>query len=99
MRAVGRVVTWIAADSFLPLERDDYDAADALWKVERFEDITVIGGVPTPLAIVMEDKQAGTSSELRVSSVRYDAQVPDGLFDPANLPKAADHPLWHPASH
>ena len=89
-----RVVTWVAEDSFLPLHRDYYDGAGALWKIERFENVTTIDGVPTPLRIVMEDKQAGTSSELRFSSVRYDVAVPDELFDPKNLPKAAAHPSW-----
>ncbi len=90
-----RVVTWIAADTFLPLQRDYYDPANALWKTERFEDRTVIDGVPTALRIVMENKQEGTSSELRVSNVRYDAKVPDDLFNPKDLPKAESHSLWH----
>ena len=90
-----RVVTWIATDTFLPLQRDYYDPANVLWKTERFEDRTVIDGVPTTLRIIMEDKQEGTSSELRVSNVRYDAKVPDDLFDPKDLPKATSHPLWH----
>lgn len=89
-----RVLAWIAADTFLPIQRDYYDPANALWKTERFEDRTVIDGVPTVLRMVMEDKQAGTSSELRVSDVRYDAKIPDELFDPTYLPKAASHPVW-----
>lgn len=89
-----RIVTWVAADTFHPLERDYYDPAKQLWKVERFENITTIDGVPTALKIVMKDVQQGGSSELRVSHVRYDADVPDDIFKPGYLPKAAGHPLW-----
>jgi hypothetical protein len=42
----------------------------------------------------MEDQQGGTSSALRVSDIRYGATVPDDLFDPKNLAKTAEHPLW-----
>jgi hypothetical protein len=91
-----RIVTWVAADTFHPLERDYYDPGKQLWKVERFENITTIDGVPTALKIVMKDVQQGGSSELRVSHVRYDVVVPDDIFKPGFLPKAASHPLWEP---
>ncbi len=94
-----RIVTWVAADTFHPLERDYYDPAKQLWKVEHFEDITRIDGVPTALKIVMEDKLRGGSTELRVSNVRFDAKVPDEIFQPEYLPKAASHPLWEPLRH
>ena len=89
-----RIVNWVAKDSMLPLRRDYYDAAKQLWKMERYEDETVLDGVPTVLRIRMEDKMQNTSTELRVSKVQYDAQIPDDLFDPDNLPQASQHPLW-----
>jgi outer membrane lipoprotein-sorting protein len=88
-RYYSRIVTWVAADSMLPLRREYYDVADRLWRTELFEDVKSIGGVPTPLRIRMEDKQTGASTELRVSNVRYDADIPDSLFDPQGLPGAA----------
>jgi outer membrane lipoprotein-sorting protein len=90
-----RIMMWIAKDSFLPLERDYYDPGNQLWKVEQFEDITVIDGVPTPLRIVMEDRLGGGSSEQRVSHVRYDVKVPDDLFSPDNLPRASTRSFWN----
>jgi hypothetical protein len=89
-----RIVTWVAKDSMLPLRRDYYDAGNRLWKTELFQDIATIDGTPTVLLMRMEDKQQYTSTEFRVSRVRYDAAIPDELFDPDRLPQASKHPLW-----
>jgi hypothetical protein len=89
-----RIVTWVAADSSLPLQRDYYAPSNRLWRIERFEEIKRIDGVPTPLWISMEDLQAGSSSKIEVSDVRYDVDVPDTLFDPGRLAEAAASPVW-----
>jgi outer membrane lipoprotein-sorting protein len=89
-----RILTWVAADSMLPLQRDFYDQAGRLWKSEFFEEVSVIDGVPTPLRIRMQDVQQGTSTELRVNAVRTDVDIPDELFDPEHLPRAAEARLW-----
>ena len=89
-----RIVTWLADDSSLPLERDFYDPSNTLWKVETFEQVRDVDGTPTPLRMRMEDKQQGGSTEIDVSDVRYGADVPDSLFDPAHLHEAAAAPLW-----
>ena len=91
-RYYSRIVTWIATDSMLPLQREYYDVAGRLWKVELYENTTV-EGVPTPVRIRMEDKQTGNSTELRVSNVRYDAQVPDQVFDSKRLPETVQQPF------
>ncbi len=89
-----RILTWVAADSMLPLQRDSYDRAGVLWKTEVFENVTVIDGVPTPLVMRMQDRQAGTSTELRVSEVRHDVDIPDEFFASERLSQAAASPLW-----
>jgi outer membrane lipoprotein-sorting protein len=89
-----RVVTYIAADTKLPVQRDYYDAAGALWKTEALDHLTNIDGIPTVLHAVMKDVQAQTSTELAVSEVRYDVDVPDAVFDPLKLGLVADHPVW-----
>ena len=91
----GRTVTWLPADSRLPLERDLYDPAKQLWKVERWEQLSVVDGVPTALRVSMEDVQSKTRTDIDVSAVRYDVSPPEGLLDPAQLPKAAGSPLWN----
>ena len=45
----------------------------------------------------MKDVQAQTSTELTVSEVRYDVDVPDALFDPQQMGQLADSPLWRGA--
>jgi len=88
-----RVITWVSQDSMLPVQRDYYDVAGNLWKTETFEE-AVIDGVPTPIRIQMKDLQGKSSTEIRVSDVRYDVEVPDALFDPLALPMAAGSPVW-----
>lgn len=93
-----RVVTYIASSNKLPLQRDYYDPAGALWKTETFDTITDIDGIPTVLHALMKDVQAGTNTDLAVSEVRYDVDVPDAIFDPMKLGELADNPLWQGAA-
>lgn len=92
----GRIVTWITVDSLLPLERDFYDHTDTLWKVETFIDIAPIEGVPTPQRIHIDDKQAGTFSEIQFANIHYNVDVPDSIFDLSRLSQAVDQPFWYP---
>lgn len=88
-----RVITWVSKDSMLPIQRDYYDVAGTLWKTETFEEAS-IDGVPTPIRIQMKDLQGKSSTEIRMSNVRYDTDIPDALFDPMQLPTAASSPAW-----
>ena len=89
-----RVVTWVDTESLLPLERDLYDQAGRLWKKILFDHVTPINGIPTPLRIRMVDVQQERSTELLLSGVRYDVELPDELFDPDGLPQVIASPLW-----
>ena len=89
-----KIVTWIATDSLLPLQRDYYATNGALWKTELFEDVSVIDGVPTPLRIRMKNILTATSTELYMSEVDYDADIPDSMFYPEGLSTVEAHPLW-----
>jgi len=88
-----RIVTWVSKESSLPVQRDYYDVSGTLWKTETFEE-ELIDGVPTPIRIHMKDLQGKSSTEIRVSDVRYDAQIPDELFDPQQLATAVGSPVW-----
>jgi hypothetical protein len=83
----------------LPLEREYYDRAGELWKRERLEHAVEVDGVPIPLRITMQDVQAKTQTTLLVKEVRANAQIPDDVFEPKNMPTAASHLVWqtHPA--
>jgi hypothetical protein len=65
-----------------------------LWKTQICDSATVIDGVPTILHVQLKDLEGKTSTDLNVSSVKYDVDVPDSVFDPDRLPALADDPLW-----
>jgi hypothetical protein len=81
-------VDWIAADSGLPLERDHYDVANALWRKQVYEDVATIDGVPTPMHVRVDDVQSNDWSDYEVKDLHYDIQIPDEVFDPKRLPDA-----------
>jgi outer membrane lipoprotein-sorting protein len=89
-----RIVDHVAPDTWLPLRREFYDPSNTLWKVEELADVTAVDGVPTPTRVRMQDVQQGGSSEIHVSAVRYDVDVPDTLFEPEHLPDAATSATW-----
>jgi hypothetical protein len=93
-RTFTRIVTWIAADTKRPLNREYYDVANRLWKVETFEDVATVHGTPIARHVRMQDLQTGYSSEYRISDLASDVQIPAALFDWQQLPQAADHPIW-----
>ncbi len=89
-----RVVSWVAADTWLPIRREFHDPAGLLWKVETWGDVTRIDGVPIPLRVRMEDVRGKGSTEIRVSDVLWNRELPPELFEPRNLPAAVDSPVW-----
>jgi hypothetical protein len=93
-RTFSRIVTWLVPATGQPLKREYYDPADRLWKTETFENVADIHGVPTAQRVRIEDVQTGYGSEYRAGEIAYGLSIPKELFDPAQLSKAADSPLW-----
>jgi hypothetical protein len=89
-----KIETTVAADTHLPIERRYFDPAGALWKVERWEHVAVINGIPTALSVTMDDVQAKSSSTMTVTDLAYGAEVPPSLVQPRNLPSAVTSPAW-----
>jgi hypothetical protein len=89
-----KIVAWVDPTTMLPLERDYYDPAGQLWKVETFQDVTVIDGQPVATRVKMQDKQTGGSSELVTSNLRFDVDLPDTLFERGTLPTVIGSPVW-----
>ena len=54
----------------------------------------VIDSVPTIMHVKMTDLLQNTSSEINVTQIKYDVEVPDALFDPTRLPKLVDDSVW-----
>ena len=88
-----KVISYVATDTLLPMERDFYDRAGRLFKSEHCM-VEIVDGIPTITKIVMNDVQSGSSSEIDVTKVIHNKQMPADLFDPKHLPEVADHPFW-----
>jgi hypothetical protein len=88
-----KVISYVATDTLLPVERDFYDHADRLYKTEHCT-VETVDGVPTITKIVMDNVNSGGSSEIDVTKVLPDKQPPADLFDPKHLREVADHPFW-----
>lgn len=85
----GRILTWVDAETMLPVQRELYDLSNKLYKVQFFERVERIDGVPTILRTRIENRQTGDRSEISVTGIRYDVEIPDSLFGLKNLPTAA----------
>ena len=75
-----RIVSWIDADTFLPIQRDYYDTNGQLWKTKLFEHIVVFNNIPMPLQIRMLD-------------VKNNRSTSEEAFDPEKLSEAALSPV------
>lgn len=92
-RPYTRVLTWVATDAPVPIDREFYDLTDTLIKTVHY-DFTTISEVPTITHVKIENKVDGTSTEMQVADVRFDVDIPDSLFDPSRLGQVADDPFW-----
>jgi len=89
-----RTVTWVDAATLLPLRREFYSPAGELFKTETFGSVSRIDGVPTPLEMKITTAGGNSSTTLLVTSVTYDANVPDSMFAPEGLRAIADSDYW-----
>lgn len=89
-----RTVTWIDAATLLPIRREFFSPAGDLFKVETFGAVTRIDDIPTPLEMRITNVGTNSSTTLTVTSVTYDANVPDSLFDEKSLRTVADADFW-----
>jgi outer membrane lipoprotein-sorting protein len=90
-----RIITWVAKDTMLPMQRDYYDVAGWLWKTMTFGDVKVIENIPTPLRLIMHDVQQSTSTTITYSDVDYGVDIPNTFFDPEHLPQTVEARFWH----
>ena len=89
-----RTVTWIDEATLLPIRREFYSPAGDLFKTETFGAVTRVDGIPTPLEMRITNVGTGSATTLTVTSVTYDADMPDSLFDEKGLSRVAEAALW-----
>ncbi len=80
-----RYVTWIDADTNLPVKREYFSPAGELFKLELFEGVTQVDGIPTPTKVTMNNLPSKSTSEMLVSSISYNNGIPDEFFSPKML--------------
>jgi outer membrane lipoprotein-sorting protein len=85
-----KIATWIDKETLLPVQRDFYDPAGQVFKIETFGSATRVDGVPTPMQITMDTIGAQSKSTIQVTDVTYGAGLPDDLFSPAKLSQIAE---------
>jgi hypothetical protein len=83
-----RVVTWVSALTFLPLQVEYFDPAGRLLRRGRARDVQLVQGVPTPFALEMDDVQQQHRTELALLDVDYDLPLDCGLFTKRRLHRA-----------
>lgn len=93
-RYYSRMLTWIAADTYLPVKREYYDRAGKLWKVVSYES-RKIDGIPTVTSIDLHDVQSRDTASWRVQAIAYhhDA-LPKRVLSPRGLGDMQAHPFW-----
>ncbi len=77
-----RLLMWIDKDSYMPLQIDYFDEDDPQMHKKRLtiSDIQIIGGIPTPMKMVMTDVQNDTDTVMEYMSVSYGEELDDDLF-------------------
>lgn len=85
-----KIATWIDKETLLPVQRDFYDPAGQVFKIETFGSVTRVDGIPTAMQITMDTVGAQSKSKLDVTDVTYGTGLPDDLFSPAKLSQIAE---------
>jgi len=84
-----RLILWVIKENFVPIVIDYYDEDDpTLWLKRSVQsDIRVIDTIPTPMKIVMYNKNDNTQTELELLEVKYNVTLSDGMFAERGLKK------------
>jgi outer membrane lipoprotein-sorting protein len=84
-----RLILWIIKKNFVPIVIDYYDESDTSFLLKRLvqSDIQVIDGIPTPMKIVMYNKQDNTKTSMWLTEVKYNIPLKDEMFTERGLKK------------
>jgi outer membrane lipoprotein-sorting protein len=85
----GKIVAWIDAESYAPLQQEFYDEDGTKLRVMRFSDLRQLGERTMAhrwLLIPLE--KPGHRTEILIESVEFDAQIEESVFTTRNLKRA-----------
>jgi hypothetical protein len=87
-----RVASLIAADGFMPIQRDFFDPAGQPLKVERFGNVKTVNGVPTRPRTGRHAVEE--PDDAAITDLAYDAQAGRAAPGRRASPKAVSSPGW-----
>ena len=76
----GRMRSWVAKDTWLPLKEEYDDRRGQLARVFTADEVQTIGGHPTVMRRTMRDVKREHRTEVVFESVRYDVGLSEELF-------------------
>lgn len=84
-----RLVMWITKEGFVPVVIDYYDELNSDMLLKRLiqSDIKDVDGVPTPMNIVMYNRQDNTQTSMTMSEIKYNIPMEDAMFTERGLKK------------
>ena len=84
-----RLIIWVIKKNFVPIVIDYYDESDPGFLLKRLvqSDIQIIDGIPTPMKIVMYNKQNNTQTSMELIEVNYNIPLKDEMFTERGLKK------------
>jgi outer membrane lipoprotein-sorting protein len=79
---------WVDKEKFLGLREELYAKSGKLLKVLTASDVKTFKNRFYPTVITMEDKlRKNSKTEMRVTDIQFDIQIPEGTFSERNLQK------------
>jgi len=83
-----RYRNWVDKTSFLPLKAEYYNEKGAVYRAYKAETIETIGGFPTVIDAVMENRITGGKTLLHYFDVSYGIGLPENIYSERYLRKA-----------
>ena len=84
-----RMIMWVVRENFVPIAIDYFDENDPefLLKTLVQSDIQDVDGIPTPMSIVMYNKQDNTQTSMTMQEIKYNIPLKDEMFTERGLKK------------
>lgn len=81
----GKVITWVIKEANLPLRIEIYDKSLELLKVAETGQYQKVQGTWTIIKNTMTNVQTGHSTRIEIKKLKYDGDIPNGVFTPRFL--------------
>ena len=79
---------WVDAERFVPLKEDLFAKSGQLLKRSTLTDVQEIQGKWFPMKITYKDMlKQGDGTEIQMTSIKFDQEIPDYVFTKASLKK------------